>query len=191
MVSFRNYVAVLVFFYSSIVSHSMSEKMPFVAHGKQSKHYMTSNVKRLQKCYLFWGFKLKSCLTLCRPILGNELAEITQNRTKCYHFILKCPFYGFLKMTCHAVCNTALSEWKHPANFEIWKCTVYKVIVSQKKDSTLNYWNESFLKWIPSRFMLTSTWNINILPAHLLRAQTWENLIFALVWMTCKFILYH
>ncbi len=29
-------------FYSSIVSHSMSEKTPFVAHGKQSKHYMTS-----------------------------------------------------------------------------------------------------------------------------------------------------
>ncbi len=160
--------------------------MPFVAHGKQSKHYMTSNVKRLQKCYLFWGFKLKSCLTLCRPILGNELAEITQNRTKCYHFILKCPYYGFLKMTCHAVCNTALSEWKHPANFEIWKCTVYKVIVSQKKDLTLNYWNESFLKWIPSRFMLTSTWNISILPAHLLRVQTWENLIFALVWMNMQ-----
>ncbi len=31
--------------------------------------------------------------------------------------ILKCPYYGFLKMTCHAVCNTALSEWKHPAKF--------------------------------------------------------------------------
>ncbi len=33
-----------VFFYSSIVSHrhSMSEKTLFVAHGKQSKHYMTS-----------------------------------------------------------------------------------------------------------------------------------------------------
>ncbi len=45
-------------------------------------------VKWLQKCYWFWGFKVKSCLTLCRPILGNELAEITQNRTKCYHFIL-------------------------------------------------------------------------------------------------------
>ncbi len=51
---------------------------------------------------------------------------------------------------------------------------MYKVIVSQKKESTLNHWNESFLKRIPSRFMLTSTWNISILPAHLLRAQTWE-----------------
>ncbi len=40
-----------------------------------------------------------------------------------------------------------------------------------------------FLKQIPSRFLLTSALNISILPAHLLRAQTRENLIFALVWM--------
>ncbi len=53
---------------------------------------------------------------------------------------------------------------------------MYKVIVSQKKVD--NHWNESFLKWIPSRFMLTSTWKISILPAHLLRAQTWGNLDF-------------
>ncbi len=31
--------------------------------------------------------------------------------------------------------------------------------------------------------MLMSTWNISILPAHLLRAQTLGNLILALVWM--------
>ncbi len=31
--------------------------------------------------------------------------------------------------------------------------------------------------------MLMSAWNISILPAHLLHAQTWENLILALVWM--------
>ncbi len=72
-------------------------------------------------------------------------------------------------MTFHAVCNTALSEWKHPAKFLIWKCTMYKVIVSQKKELTLN--QASFLKRITSRFMLTSTWNISILPAHLLRAD--------------------
>ncbi len=41
------------------------------------------------------------------------------------------------KMTIHAVCNTALSEWKHPAKFEIWNCTMYTVIVSQKKELTL------------------------------------------------------
>ncbi len=67
-------------------------------------------------------------------------------------YYLKCLYYGFLKMTFHAVCNTALSEWKHPA-----KCisiTVYKVIVSQKKESTLNHRNELFLKPIPSRFMV-------------------------------------
>ncbi len=73
-------------------------------------------------------------------------------------------------------CVTALSEGK----------ILYKVIVSQKKESTLNYWNESFLKWIPSRFMLMSTWSISILPAHLLRAQTRGNLIFALVWMNMQ-----
>ncbi len=53
---------------------------------------------------------------------------------------------------------------------------MYKVIVSQKK--------ESFLKQIPSRFMLMSTWKISILPTHLFcvrrPGKTW---IFALVWM--------
>ncbi len=56
------------------------------------------------------------------------------------------------------------------------------MLVSQKKELTLNHWNESFLKWIPSRFMLTSTWNISILSAHLLvssRRSEWK----------CKFIL--
>ncbi len=39
-----NYVAVLVFFYSSIVSHvgACRKKMLFMANGKQIKHYMTS-----------------------------------------------------------------------------------------------------------------------------------------------------
>ncbi len=40
IVSFRNFVAVLVFYI--VLCHSMSEKTLFVAHGKQSKHYMTS-----------------------------------------------------------------------------------------------------------------------------------------------------
>ncbi len=48
-----------------------------------------------------------------------------------------------------------------------------KVIVSQKKES--NSWNESVLKRIPSRFML--------LLRTLIAPHTWENLIFALVWM--------
>ncbi len=86
-------------------------------------------------------------------------------------------------MIFHAVCNTALSEWKHPVKFYIWKCTVYKVIVSQKKESTLNHWNKRFLKKNPKRFMLMSAWNISILLAHLLHVHTWENLILALVWM--------
>ncbi len=37
IVSCHNYLAVLVCFYSSIVSHSMSEKTLFVAHGKHEK----------------------------------------------------------------------------------------------------------------------------------------------------------
>ncbi len=40
--------------------------------------------------------------------------------------------------------------------------------------------NKSFLNVSESHFMLTSTWNNNLLPAHLFRAQTWENIIFAL-----------
>lgn len=33
--------------------------------------------------------------------------------------VIKVPLlaYGFLKITLHAVCNTVLSEWKHPAQF--------------------------------------------------------------------------
>ncbi len=42
MVSFRNYVVVLVFFIVLLSVTSLSEKTLFVAHGKQSKHYMTS-----------------------------------------------------------------------------------------------------------------------------------------------------
>ncbi len=34
---------------------------------------------------------------------------------------------------------------------------MYEVIDSQKKELTLNHWNESFLKRIPSHFMLTQS----------------------------------
>ncbi len=44
---------------------------------------------------------------------------------------------------------TAPSERKPPAKFQIWKCTVYKVVF-RKKESTLNHWNKSFLKQISS-----------------------------------------
>ncbi len=64
------------------------------------------------------------------------------------HF-LKLPllWFFFYYLSCS---NTALSEWKHPEKFSIWKCTVYKVIVSQMKELTLNHWNKSFYRslWI-------------------------------------------
>ncbi len=90
IVSFRNYVAVLVCFFIVLLSVTACGENAFLwPMAKQSKHYLTSNgLNDCRKCYLFEGFKVKSCLTLCRHILGNELAEITQNRTKCYHFIL-------------------------------------------------------------------------------------------------------
>ncbi len=67
-------------FWYFIVSHSLLEKMLFVAHDKQSKHYMASKVKLFQMLFIL-RFKVKSCLTLCRPIIGNELAaEITQQK---------------------------------------------------------------------------------------------------------------
>ncbi len=61
----------------------------------------------------------------------------------------------FCKWPYIAVYNTALSERKHPAKFYIWKCTAYKVIVSQKKESTLNHWNELF-KMNPEPFHVDS-----------------------------------
>ncbi len=88
MVSFRNYVAVLVFFIVLLSVTACRRKCLLWPMANKVNITWQVKVKRLQKCYLFWGFKVKSCLTLCRPILGNQLSEITQNRTKCYHFIL-------------------------------------------------------------------------------------------------------
>ncbi len=47
--------------------------------------------------------------------------------------VLKCPYYVFLKMIFHAVCNS--SKWMN-ASSEVLnlKVHVYKVIVSQKKE---------------------------------------------------------
>ncbi len=61
-------------------------------------------------------------------------------------FLLKCLYYGFLKMMFHAVCNS--STWMK-TSCKDWNLKVHKVIVSQKKASTLNHWKESFLKPIP------------------------------------------
>ncbi len=88
IVSFRNYVAVLVFYIVLLSVTACPRKRFLWPMANKVNITWQVKVKRLQKCYLFWGFKVKSCLTLCRHILGNELAEIIQNRTKCYHFIL-------------------------------------------------------------------------------------------------------
>ncbi len=88
IVSFRNYVAVLVCYIVLLSVTACPRKRFLWPMANKVNITWQVKVKRLQKCYLFWGFKVKSCLTLCRHILGNELAEITQNRTKCYHFIL-------------------------------------------------------------------------------------------------------
>ncbi len=52
----------------------------------------------------------------------------------------------------------------------------------ERVDSESLKW-KLFVKRIPSCLMLKSKWNISILPAQLLHRQTWENLIFVLVWM--------
>ncbi len=46
------------------------------------------------------------------PLLSSKLFKEVP-----FSDALKCPFYGFLKTTFYAVCNTALSEWKYPAKF--------------------------------------------------------------------------
>ncbi len=74
-------------------------------------------------------------------------------------------------------CNTALSEWKHPAKFKSESAPCIKLL-SLKRISRL---------WIiPSRCMLTSTWNISIglLPTHLLVFSRWSE------WKCIKFIIY-
>ncbi len=43
---------------------------------------------------------------LSKKVMGNKV-------TAC----IKVPYYGFLKMIFHPMCNTALSEWIHPAKF--------------------------------------------------------------------------
>ncbi len=58
-----------------------------------------------------------------------SINEITVLKCK---FKLKCPNYEFLKMSFHAVCNTALSEWKHPA-----KCSICIKLFSLKRKSRL------------------------------------------------------
>ncbi len=89
IVSFRNYVAVLVFYIVLLSVTACPRKRFLWPMANKVNITWQVKVKRLQKRYLFWGFKVKSCLTLCRHIIGNELAaEITQNRTKCYRFIL-------------------------------------------------------------------------------------------------------
>ncbi len=35
---------------------------------------------------------------------------IMSNKSCCFAFLLKCPYYGCLKIKFNAVCNTALSE---------------------------------------------------------------------------------
>ncbi len=83
-------------------------------------------------------------------------------------------------MTFHAVCNTALHEWKHPAKFYIWNCSVYKVIVSKKKSrlwiiETSNFFNES---QDVSSLCRNETLAYVLAHAHLLNTQTWENVDF-------------
>ncbi len=57
----------------------MSEKLFFVAHGKHDK----LKVKRFQMLFIL-RFKVKSCLTLCRPFIGNKLAA-EQNKMLSFH----------------------------------------------------------------------------------------------------------
>ncbi len=56
---------------------------------------------------------------------------------------LKCPYYAFSNITFHAVCHVAVCEHKLFAKLWSRKCTIYKVIVYQKKESARNRLNES------------------------------------------------
>ncbi len=60
-------------------------------------------------------------------------------------------------MTFHAVSNTALSEWKHNKVLNLKVHHVAIKLVSQKKESMPNHWNESFLKTNPKPFHVDIT----------------------------------
>ncbi len=57
-----------------------------------------------------WRYFTNIDILCVRHLYAYEWKHIMLN------YFLKCPYYGFLKITFHAVCNTDLSEWKHPEN---------------------------------------------------------------------------
>ncbi len=62
---------------------------------------------------------------------------------------------------------------KHMQSFKSESATVYKVIVSQKKDSTLNHLNKLFLKQIQAISCWPQHDTLAYCPPHLLCAQNW------------------
>ncbi len=109
----------------------------------------------------FWlryivGYKRAFTFTITEHIFVSEIQSFN---------------YGFLKMTFHAVCNTALKWMKTSGkvlNLKVHRVRSY-CLSNERDDSEL-------LKQIPSRFMLTSTWNISILRADLGKlGSRWPN----------------
>ncbi len=70
---------IYIYIYSSIVSHSMSEKLFFFGPWQTWQ----VKFKRFQMLFIL-RFKVKSCLTLCRPFIGNKLAA-EQNEMLSFH----------------------------------------------------------------------------------------------------------
>ncbi len=177
-------------------------KWPFMQCVKANSHRTDKRQQTQQTSWLklavgfriFWKITVMFTLHQQTPTNSISLSMFSRVRTnsnqhqptptEVTHWSNKLQQTSLLAFVCTVWIglNSAISEWKHPAKFHIWKCTVY--LVSQNKFLTLNHWNESFLKRIPSRFMLRSTWNISILPAHLLVFSHWSE------WK-CKVILCH
>ncbi len=89
---------------------------------------------------------------------------------------LMCPYYGFL--------NT-IELYVNVNSLQSWKWIINKVVVSQKKESTLNSLNESFKIRIPFSWSSQVT-HICIMPANILRghpAKTWTLVYFHFQWM--------
>ncbi len=76
---------------------------PFHSHVLQTYIVFFIKCKVKLRCFV-------ECLAC---FLFNKLHFNVQNIKN----TIKVPYYVFLKMNFHAVCNTALSEWKHPAKF--------------------------------------------------------------------------
>ncbi len=93
IVSFRNYVAVFVFFIVLLSVTACRRKHCFLwPMANKVNITWQVKVKRFQMLFIL-RFKLKSCLTLCRPIIGNDSRNHTNKTSKQFNDAIENNWY--------------------------------------------------------------------------------------------------